>query len=229
MNKLLTTLFALAVATVTGAALAEEIKGDAKAGEKINAMCIGCHGIVGYQASFPQVYKVPMISGQGAKYIVNALTEYRAGERKHPTMQAIAASLTDQDMANLAAYYSTHGVDAASKAPEKLTIEPGAKAAALLKTGNCTACHGANFTTPLDPSYPKLAGQHKDYLLVALRAYLIEGNPMWGRAHASMSGTLKAAQKAVGPQEYEAQIRETSAYLASLPSELKVVPESRFR
>lgn len=228
MNKLLTTVFALAVASVTGAALSQEITGDAKAGGKINAMCIGCHGIVGYQASFPQVYKVPMISGQGAKYIVNALVQYKGGERKHPTMQAIATSLTDQDMANLAAYYSTNGGESV-KPPEKPAMEPGTKAAALLKTGNCAACHGANFSTPLDPSYPKLAGQHKDYLLVALRSYSVEGNPIWGRAHASMSSTVKAAQKAVSPHEYEAQIRETASYLASLPTELKVVPESRFR
>ena len=228
MNKLLTSVFALAVASVTGATLAQEIKGDAKAGEKINAMCIGCHGIVGYQASFPEVYKVPMISGQGAKYIVNALTQYKGGERKHPTMRAIAESLTEQNMADLAAYYSTHGGEAA-KAEAKPAREPGEKAASLLKAGNCASCHGANFTTPIDPSFPKLAGQHKDYLLVALRSYTQEGSPVWGRAHASMSGTLKTAQKAVSPKEYDQQLREVAAYFSSLPTELKVVPESRFR
>src|ERR1041385_7160778 len=76
-------------------AQADEVKGDAKAGEKKNAMCIGCHGIVGYQASFPQVYKVPKIAGQNAKYIVAALDEYRKGDRKHPSMRAIAGSPTD--------------------------------------------------------------------------------------------------------------------------------------
>jgi cytochrome c553 len=106
MNKLFTTIFALTVSCVTVASLAQEIKGDAKAGETKNAMCIGCHGIKGYQASFPEVYKVPMISGQGAKYITAALNEYKKGERKHPTMRAIADSLTDQDIADLAAHYS---------------------------------------------------------------------------------------------------------------------------
>jgi len=75
MNKLLTTISALAVSFVTVAALAQDIKGDAKAGETKNAMCIGCHGIKGYQASFPEVYKVPMISGQGAKYIASMPTK----------------------------------------------------------------------------------------------------------------------------------------------------------
>jgi len=228
MNKLLTTLFALAVASVTLSSQAQDIKGDAKAGEKINAMCIGCHGIVGYQASFPEVYKVPMISGQNAKFIVAALTQYKGGERKHPTMRAIAESLTEQDMANLAAFYSTHGADAAPKAA-KAPVEPGAKAAALIKAGNCASCHGANFSTPIDPSYPKLAGQHKDYLLVALRSYTMENSAVWGRAHASMSSTLKAAQKGVNAREYDQQLREVAAYFSSLPSDLKVIPESRFR
>jgi mono/diheme cytochrome c family protein len=53
-------------------------------------MCIGCHGIAGYQASFPEVHKVPMISGQNAKYITASLVAYKKGERKHPTMRAIA-------------------------------------------------------------------------------------------------------------------------------------------
>ena len=106
MNKLLTTMFGLAVASATAffpTAHAQEIKGNAAAGEKKIAMCIGCHGIQGYQASFPEIHKVPMISGQNAKYIIAALNAYKAGERKHPTMRGIADSLSDQYMADVAA------------------------------------------------------------------------------------------------------------------------------
>ena len=84
MKKLLTSALLIAVSFVTGQVLAQELQGDPKAGEKKIAMCIGCHGIKGYQASFPEVYRVPMISGQNAKYISNALSAYRGGERKHP-------------------------------------------------------------------------------------------------------------------------------------------------
>ena len=70
------------------------------------AMCIGCHGIAGYRASFPEVYSVPMIAGQNDKYIQAALHAYAKGDRSHPTMNAIASSLSDQDIADLAAYYS---------------------------------------------------------------------------------------------------------------------------
>src|SRR3546814_11434282 len=71
------------------------------------SMCIGCHGIPGYKATFPEVYHVPMIAGQNAEYIVAALKEYASGARTFPTMEAIAQSLSEQDMADLAAYYSS--------------------------------------------------------------------------------------------------------------------------
>ena len=96
MNKTLTTLFALAVASVTALSHAQEAKGDVEAGKQKIAMCIGCHGIVGYQASFPEIHKVPMISGQSAKYIAAALVAYQKGERKHPTMRGIAESLSEK-------------------------------------------------------------------------------------------------------------------------------------
>ncbi|MCP5264708.1 MAG: cytochrome c [Burkholderiaceae bacterium] len=80
--------------------------GNAKAAEAKVSMCIGCHGIPGYKASFPSVYSVPKISGQSAQYIESALSAYRKGDRTHPTMRAIAGSLSDQDIADLAAYYA---------------------------------------------------------------------------------------------------------------------------
>src|SRR6476469_3631023 len=69
------------------------------------AMCIGCHGIPGYKTAFPEVYHVPKIAGQQPAYIISALKAYKDGARQHPSMRGIAASLTDQDMADLAAYY----------------------------------------------------------------------------------------------------------------------------
>ena len=68
-------------------------------------MCIGCHGIPGYRTAFPQVYHVPKIAGQQPGYIVSALKQYKSGARWHPSMRAIAASLTEEEMAALAAYY----------------------------------------------------------------------------------------------------------------------------
>src|SRR5690349_5270343 len=104
MKNLFSTLFALAVACATAPALAQAPAAPqpgAKSVEARAAMCMGCHSIKGYQASFPEVHKVPMIAGQSEKYLVAALTAYKNGERKHPTMRAIAGSLTDQDMKDL--------------------------------------------------------------------------------------------------------------------------------
>lgn len=96
----------LALAGLAGFATAADVVGDAKAASNKVAMCIGCHGIPGYKATFPEVYQVPMLGGQSAKYIESALKAYQKGERKHPSMRGIAASLSDQDIADLAAYYS---------------------------------------------------------------------------------------------------------------------------
>lgn len=96
----------LALAGVANLSAAAEVVGDAKAARAKVEMCIGCHGIPGYKASFPELYQVPMLGGQSAKYIESALKAYKKGDRKHPTMQGIAASLSDQDIADVAAYYA---------------------------------------------------------------------------------------------------------------------------
>jgi cytochrome c553 len=221
MNKLFTPIVALAVSCLTLASAAQDIKGDAAAGQTKNAMCIGCHGIKGYQSSFPEVYKVPMISGQNAGYIAAALHEYKKGERKHPTMRSIADTLSEQDIADLAAYYSGHGAVAGDDLPATPAKEPSAEVQALLGKANCASCHGANFSKPIDPSYPKIAGQHADYLFVALKAYKTDHNAKVGRAHPVMGGMAK--------QYTNAELKELARYIGSLPGELKTVPQSEFR
>lgn len=221
MNKLLLSLSAVLVASVTVlSAQAQEVKGDAKAGEKKNAMCIGCHGIVSYQASFPEVYKVPKISGQSEKYISAALNAYKKGERKHPSMRGIAVSLTDQDIADLSAFYAASGVVEGAAAPAK-AADGSTKAMELVTKGACASCHGDSFSKAIDPSYPKIAGQHSDYLFVALKAYKTEGNAQVGRGNAIMGGIAK--------QFSNAELKELANYIGKLPGELKTVPESRFR
>jgi cytochrome c553 len=221
MKNLSLTLSSLLVASATVfSAHAQEVKGDAKAGEAKVAMCIGCHGIPGYQASFPEVHRVPMISGQNAKFIASALTAYQKGERKHPSMRAIAESLSEQDIADVAAFYEGHGKSGRA-ATVKAAPAPSAKVAELLNKGGCIACHGDNFNKPIDPSYPKVGGQPADYLFVALKSYKVEGQATWGRANGIMGGIAK--------QFSNAELKELAGYVSSLPSELKTVPQSKFR
>ena len=218
MSKAITLLAALAgLALCNSTAHAQ----DAAAGQTKAAMCIGCHGIKGYQASFPEVHKVPMISGQGAKYIVAALQAYKKGERKHPTMRGISTTLSDADMADLGAYYEKHGASSVKPVADTPAAAPSAEVAALLAKGACASCHGANYSKPIDPGYPKLAGQHADYLSVALRAYATTGNPQVGRANAIMAGQVK--------QFKPAELRAMAAYIGSLPGELRTVPQSKFK
>lgn len=221
MIKLLSSLFVALVTSVTAPSVsAQEVKGDAKAGESKVAMCIGCHGIKGYQASFPEVYKVPMISGQGAKYIVSALNAYQKGERKHPSMRGIADSLTEQDIADMAAYYEASGHQAGAATPGSAPA-PSGKVAELVQKGACLSCHGAGFSKPIDPSYPKIAGQHADYLFVALKSYKTEGKGTWGRSNGVMAGIAK--------QFSNAELKELANYVHSLPGELKTVPQAKFK
>lgn len=192
---------------------------DAKAGEKKAAMCIGCHGIPGYKASFPEIYSVPMIAGQNAEYIVSALSQYKKGDRKHPSMRGVASGLSDQDMADLAAFYSLEAK--AEPAPAALAGNAPADVTALLAKGNCVSCHGANFSAPVAAAYPKLAGQHADYLYAALRGYQTDKNPLVGRNNAIMVGMAR-------PYTH-AEAKLIAGYIATLPSELKTVAQSRWR
>lgn len=100
-------LFALlALASIASVAIAADVTGNPKMASNKLAMCIGCHGIPGYKATFPEVYSVPMLGGQSAKYIENALKAYQKGERANPSMRGIAAGLSDQDITDVAVYYA---------------------------------------------------------------------------------------------------------------------------
>ncbi len=215
MKKLLQ--ISITLAALFGAAAAVQAQ-DVKAGEKKVAMCIGCHGIPGYQASFPEIHKVPMIAGQNAKYIVASLQAYAKGERKHPTMRGIAASMSEQDMLDVAAFYEQQAKKPA--APETVPAAP-ANVAELLTKGACISCHGANFSKPIDPAYPKIAGQHSDYLTVALKSYKIEKNANVGRSNGVMAGQVK--------QFSNAELKAIAGYIASLPGELATVPQGKLR
>lgn len=79
--------------------------GDAKRGQQLTYTCQGCHGVTGYRNAYPN-FHVPKIGGQSPRYLINALTEYQQGKRKHPTMQAQAQGFSAQDIADIAAFVS---------------------------------------------------------------------------------------------------------------------------
>jgi cytochrome c553 len=133
--------------------------GDLKRGKEISYTCLGCHGVDGYKNAYP-MYSVPKLEGQHPEYLIAALQGYKSGDRAHLTMHSQASELSDQDMADVAAYFAGQPLAPTGKAA--LTVP---KAAQL-----CTACHGTDGVA-VAPIYPSLAGQHQDYLVRALDEY----------------------------------------------------------
>ncbi len=143
--------------------LAEPVvaEGDREAGEQLGYSCLGCHGIEGYRNAYPS-FRVPKLGGLKAGYLVIALKGYRSGERSHPTMQAQATSLTDQQIEDVAAYLASL-VEIAPAAGDSAATPPPAAAA-------CGACHGQNGIS-VNAQWPTLAGQYESYLEHSLRQY----------------------------------------------------------
>ena len=150
----------VAAALLPAVAAADAPAGDAARGARIAYTCFGCHGIADYRNAYPN-YRVPRLGGQHAPYIVAALAEYRAGTRAHRTMQSQAANLSEQDAADIAAYFAT-------TAPVASGGTPVGTAPASAQV--CVACHGQD-GVGISPEYPTLAGQYPDYLSQALKAY----------------------------------------------------------
>jgi cytochrome c553 len=180
--------------------------GNPVVGQKKFYTCVGCHGIEDYKNAYPD-YSVPRLRHQHAEYIVAALKEYKSGDRPHPTMHAQASSLSDADIADIAAYLQ--GGDPVK--PTKSTAAVPAQAAP------CTACHGEAGTgvdAPISPKPPVLAGQHVDYLEQALTTYHN------GRRKNVVMGGMAALLKT------DEDIRIVADYFASQPSPLATASPS---
>ncbi|GAB4354649.1 MAG: hypothetical protein Kow0060_05920 [Methylohalobius crimeensis] len=149
-----------AVLTMGQAAVAA---GDPEAGKAKFYTCQGCHSIPGYTNAYP-TYHVPKIGGQYEPYLISALQAYKEGARKHGSMQGNAGSLSDQDMADLAAYAAKFENN---KQEGPVTGDPDAGKALAQK---CTSCHGEDGNAPA-PNFPRLAGQYESYLIKAIQDY----------------------------------------------------------
>lgn len=195
----------IAVATLLAATLFAHpamAEGDPASGKEIGYTCLGCHGIEGYRNMYPS-YRVPKLGGQKAAYLEVALTGYRNGTREHPTMVAQAESLSDQEIADVAAYLATLGAE---------TVEAGGgDAPAFDKAVTCAACHGQN-GIGASPVWPTLAGQHEDYIVHALNQY--------------RDGTRKDPVMApMAAPLTDEDVRQLAAYFSSLEGLQTTLPE----
>jgi cytochrome c553 len=160
LSRRFVTALALALAFAAGSS-AFAAGGDAARGKTLSYTCLGCHGIEDYRNAYPD-YDVPRLGGQHADYIVAALQGYKTGARAHSTMQVQAATLSDQDMQDIAAYFST---ETDVKPDVSSAPQPPAKITQL-----CVSCHGKD-GLGVSSAYPSLAGQHDNYLEQALEEY----------------------------------------------------------
>ena len=157
--------------------------GDAARGENLAQTCNGCHAGEGYRNPSP-VYNIPKIGGQHADYIVTALKAYRSKERSHGTMQAQAASLSDQDMQDIAAYYAAMNGNS-----KPILVNADLAKLGKEKSATCATCHGATGNGD-QPGFPKLAGQYDSYIVQALKDYRAAAQTQGkeGRNNAVMTG-----------------------------------------
>ena len=124
--------------------------------------CLGCHGLPSYTNVYPS-YHVPRLAGQHKAYLISALQEYQKGNRQHPTMKLQSKTLSETQIEQAADYFSSM-----KSAPTNPT--PDIPKAIEAKVGTCTACHTADGNSAV-PTFPKIAGQHKNYLYHALQSY----------------------------------------------------------
>ena len=158
--KLRAALGAIGLAVTLGTALDANAEGNAERGKVLGYTCHGCHGVPDYKNAFPN-YSVPKLGGQNAEYLISALGAYAGGDRAHQTMHSQAATLSDQDRADIAAYLQSEVVQ-----PSKQVVGTPPPA-----TQTCVSCHGSDGAKPIGPEYPILAAQYPDYIVHALRAY----------------------------------------------------------
>jgi cytochrome c553 len=191
MPRMPSLLRVFSVLALLGVAANASAAGDAERGKRLAYTCLGCHGIESYKNVYP-TYSVPRLQGQRPEYLVAALKAYKSKERSHGTMHAQAASLSDQDMEDIAVYMSgtplTTAGTAVGTAPAKVTEL-------------CSACHGKE-GVGITADYPTLAGQHADYLLRALVEYK-KGD----RKNAVMPGFLGSLS--------DADLKEIAEYYAA--------------
>lgn len=178
--------------------------GDPAAGKSKFATCAGCHAIPGYANAYPN-YHVPRLGGQHPDYIVAALKSYQAGDRSHPTMQANAFSLNEQDIRDIAAYVA----GSTSTAPAQPIR--GDAAAGKTKSTTCAACHGPDGNSSIS-LYPRLASQYEDYLRKVLRDY---------QTGARQNPIMKGMATPLSEQD----VADLAAYFASQPNGLGIVQQ----
>jgi cytochrome c553 len=179
--------------------------GDIHRGKALSYTCLGCHGVDGYKNAYPN-YSVPKLEGQNPEYISAALHGYQSGDRSHITMHAQSETLSNQDIADIAAYF----------AGKPLVSEHKPVGSVPAPAALCVSCHGQDGVA-IAPMYPSLAGQHQDYIVRAIEEY-----KKGGRKNPIMSGFAASLKE----EDLETIAKYFAAQKPSLATESR--PYTRF-
>ncbi len=173
--------------------------GDAAAGKEKSAVCVACHGPDGNSPN--PIW--PKLAGQHPSYIVKQLQDFKAGKRKNDLMSPMAAPLSEEDVANLAAYFSSQTQKGGAAAADKVAL--GEK---IYRAGNkqsgvaaCMACHGPTGIGNAPAKFPRISGQHADYMAKALKDFRA------GTRSNDLNGMMRGVAARMTDEEIEAVVQ----------------------
>lgn len=211
MKNLVLAAILLVSASANAATLMPE--GDAARGKAQLMMCSACHGPDGNSAA----PNFPKLAGQGAKYLYKQLVDVRDGNRNIVQMTGMLNGKSDQDLADMAAFYASQAITGAKADPA--LVELGKK---IYNGGNastgvaaCIACHGPNGKGLAPAGYPRLAGQHADYIAAQLTMYRTGYDDPAGRTNDGDTKIMRATARGLS----DAQIKAVASYASGLIAE----------
>lgn len=195
-------------------------KGDASAGQAKSAACAACHGEDGN--SFTPIW--PRLAGQGAKYLYKQLQDFKAGVRVEATMQGMAFGLSDQDMADLAAYYAGQKMGVGQANADLVKHGERIYRGGNAKTGlaACAGCHNPAGKGLEAAGYPKLGGQQVDYIKKQLQAFRAAGredivsDPSLKRVNDAAKAGEKGPMQMVAAKLSDAEIEAVASFISGL-------------
>jgi len=184
--------------------------GDADAGKSQSMVCSACHGADGNSAapSFPK------LAGQGEKYLLKQLQDIRDGARPVPTMAGQLTGKSDQQLADLAAFYASQAASGGNTKPELLALGEKVYRSGVIerKVAACTACHSPTGQGNAPAGFPSLAGQHAEYISTQLKMYRKGYEDETGRTNDGDAMIMRTTAFGLSDMEIEA----VSSYIAGL-------------
>ena len=194
MNKLVIVILSAFLGSVAPQLVLGQ--GDAAAGQAKSALCATCHGADG-NSILPEN---PKLAGQNASYIIKQINDYRSGDRANLVMTGMVAALSDQDIADIAAWYASQQVTLQGADPESLQLGETLYRAGIkqLSVAACSACHSPNGNGNAPAGFPSLSGQHPEYTLLQLKAFRS------GERQNDQSGMMRTVVERLTDQELEA-------------------------